>query len=424
MKSRVGNKKKTRVKSTDWMLLLIVGILTVLGVLMQYSASEYDWSIVRRSCILVGVGIVLMFVASYIPIVFYQKISMVVLLGTFAMTAATLVLGTESKGATRWIKITSTLSFQPSEFLKIGVILGLASIICKYINDINNLPELRFRTLFSNIKEKNYGECSNLFKYLINRIKQIKAYVYLLLVMGGSGIVVASITKDLGTALIIVGIGVVMLLIISPRLGYMVPLSVVGAGAVIALILSQSYRANRIAAWLHLEENQSDLGFQIKQGLYAIGSGGLLGKGLGKSVQKAFIPEAHTDMIYAVVCEELGLIGGLTLIGLYIMLILRFKTIYDRVTDLFGKMIIAGVATHIALQAAINMAVLTNLLPNTGIPLPFISYGGTSVLSLLVEIGMVLAVNRAELKKEAEIAASNKRKRTVLGNTWNIEGNI
>ena len=215
-----------------------------------------------------------------------------------------------------------------------------------------------------------------------------------------------------------------MLLIVSPRLGYMIPLSVLGFGAAVVLIFAQSYRADRISAWLNLEENQSDLGFQIKQGLYAIGSGGLLGKGLGKSVQKAFIPEAHTDMIYAVLCEELGLIGGLTLIGLYVMLILRLKTIYNKVTDLFGKMIIAGVATHIALQAAVNMAVLTNLLPNTGIPLPFISYGGTSVLSLLAEIGLVLAVNRAEIRKEAEMAASNKRKRLVLGNNWNIEGNI
>ncbi len=424
MRTKAEARKKTRVKGTDWMLILIVGILTVLGILMQYSASEYDWSIVKRSCILACVGLVLMFVASYIPIRFYQKISMFVLAATFAMTAATIVLGTESKGATRWIKITSTLSFQPSEFLKIGVILGLASIICKYINDINNLPELRFKVLFRNIKEKNYGEFPNFFRYLRNRIKQIKSYIFILLVTGLSGFVVAYITKDLGTALIIVGIGVVMLLIISPRPGYMIPLSIVGLGAVAGLILSQSYRADRIAAWLHLEENQSDLGFQIKQGLYAIGSGGLLGKGLGKSVQKAFIPEAHTDMIYAVVCEELGLVGGLTLIGLYVMLLLRCKTLYNRVTDLFGKMIIAGVATHIALQAAINMAVLTNLLPNTGIPLPFISYGGTSVLCLLAEIGLVLAVNRAEIKKEAETAASNRRKRTVLGNTWNIEGNI
>lgn len=424
MRTKAEARKKTRVKGTDWMLILIVGILTVLGILMQYSASEYDWSIVKRSCILACVGLVLMFVASYIPIRFYQKISMFVLAATFAMTAATIVLGTESKGATRWIKITSTLSFQPSEFLKIGVILGLASIICKYINDINNLPELRFKVLFRNIKEKNYGEFPNFFRYLRNRIKQIKSYIFILLVTVLSGFVVAYITKDLGTALIIVGIGVVMLLIISPRPGYMIPLSIVGLGAVAGLILSQSYRADRIAAWLHLEENQSDLGFQIKQGLYAIGSGGLLGKGLGKSVQKAFIPEAHTDMIYAVVCEELGLVGGLTLIGLYVMLLLRCKTLYNRVTDLFGKMIIAGVATHIALQAAINMAVLTNLLPNTGIPLPFISYGGTSVLCLLAEIGLVLAVNRAEIKKEAETAASNRRKRTVLGNTWNIEGNI
>ncbi len=424
MRAKAEAKKKTRVKGTDWMLILIVGILTVLGILMQYSASEYDWSIVKRSCILACVGMVLMFIASYIPTRFYQKISVFVLAATFVMTAATLVLGTESKGATRWIKITSTLSFQPSEFLKIGVILGLASIICKYINDINNLPELRFKVLFRNIKEKNYGEFPNFFRYLWNRIKQIKSYIFILLVTGFSGFVVAYITKDLGTALIIVGIGAVMLLIISPRPGYMFPLSIIGLGAVVGLILSQSYRADRIAAWLNLEENQSDLGFQIKQGLYAIGSGGLLGKGLGKSVQKAFIPEAHTDMIYAVVCEELGLIGGLTLIGLYVMLILRFKTIYNKVTDVFGKMIVAGVATHIALQAAVNMAVLTNLLPNTGIPLPFISYGGTSVLSLLVEIGLVLAVNRAEVKKEAEMAASNRRKRTVLGNTWNIEGNI
>ncbi len=424
MRFRAEKKKKTRVKSTDWMLLLIVGILTVLGVLMQYSASEYDWTIVRKSCIFSCAGIVLMIVVSYIPVKFYQKISIIFFAGTFALTLATLVLGTESKGATRWIKITSTISFQPSEFLKIGIILGLASIICKYINNINNLPELRFKTFVRIVKEKDYGQFSNLLRFSRNRLKQLKAYIIILVATVGSGGVVAVVTKDLGTAIIIVGIGIAMLLIVSPRLGYMIPLSVLGFGAAVVLIFAQSYRADRISAWLNLEENQSDLGFQIKQGLYAIGSGGLLGKGLGKSVQKAFIPEAHTDMIYAVLCEELGLIGGLTLIGLYVMLILRLKTIYNKVTDLFGKMIIAGVATHIALQAAVNMAVLTNLLPNTGIPLPFVSYGGTSVLSLLAEIGLVLAVNRAEIRKEAEMAASDKRKRLVLGNNWNIEGNI
>ena len=158
-------------------------------------------------------------------------------------------------------------------------------------------------------------------------------------------------------------------------------------------ILLASYRAERVMIWLHPEDYEK--GYQTLQGLYAIGSGGLFGKGLGESMQKlGFIPEAQNDMVFSVICEELGLFGGICLIILFILLIWRFMVIANNAPDLFGSMLVVGVMAHISLQVILNIAVVTNVIPNTGVTLPFISYGGTSVLFLLAEMGIVLNVSR------------------------------
>ena len=168
-----------------------------------------------------------------------------------------------------------------------------------------------------------------------------------------------------------------------------------GAGVgFIAIFLSlESYRLERLEIWKNPENFEK--GFQTIQGLYAIGSGGLFGKGLGESIQKlGFVPEAQNDMIFSIICEELGLAGAVLLILAFTVLVWRFMVVATHASDLFGALIAAGVMGHIAIQVMLNVAVVTNTIPNTGITLPFISYGGTSVLFLLAEMGVVLSVSR------------------------------
>lgn len=158
--------------------------------------------------------------------------------------------------------------------------------------------------------------------------------------------------------------------------------------------LLQGYQYRRIEAWLNPELDPTDKGFQVLQGLYAIGSGGLVGQGLGESIQKlGFVPEAQNDMIFSIICEELGLFGAISIILIFLFMIYRFMIIANNAPDLFGALLVVGVMGHIAIQVILNIAVVTNTIPNTGITLPFISYGGTSVLFLLMEMGMVLSVS-------------------------------
>jgi cell division protein FtsW len=165
--------------------------------------------------------------------------------------------------------------------------------------------------------------------------------------------------------------------------------------------LLKAYQLERIYVWLNPEAYPQDGGFQVLQGLYAIGSGGLVGKGLGESIQKmGFVPEAQNDMIFSIICEELGLFGAVSIILIFLFMIFRFMLIADNAPDLFGSLLVVGVMGHIAIQVILNIAVVTNTIPNTGITLPFISYGGTSVMFLMIEMGMVLSVsNQIKLEK-------------------------
>ena len=161
---------------------------------------------------------------------------------------------------------------------------------------------------------------------------------------------------------------------------------------VAAMIMAEGFRGDRIDAWLNVETHPK--GYQTLQGLYAISSGGILGKGLGNSVQKlGFIPESHNDMIFSVICEELGLIGAVAIILLFLLLLWRLFVIAVNAPDLYGSLIAVGVMAHIAVQVIINVAVVTNTMPSTGIPLPFISYGGSSLVTLLIEMGIALGVS-------------------------------
>ena len=165
--------------------------------------------------------------------------------------------------------------------------------------------------------------------------------------------------------------------------------------------LLQPYQYRRVEAWLNPELDPEGKSFQVLQGLYAIGSGGLFGQGLGQSIQKlGFLPESQNDMIFAIICEELGLFGAISIILVFLFMIFRFMVIANNAPDLFGALLVVGVMGHIAIQVVLNIAVVTNTIPNTGITLPFISYGGTSVLFIMMEMGIVLSVsNRIRLEK-------------------------
>ena len=367
------NRKRAAAKpvkgSIDWVLVMIVLALLVFGLVMLYSASSYEASIkfhnpsyyVVKQLISTVIGLVVMAVVALIPHKFFEKIAILVyLVAVAAMILVKTPLGLEANGAYRWIDL-KFVTVQPSEIMKVALVLVLAMLLSRYVNYLGD----------------------------------IKMY---LIVMGLCVVAVAMtvfITDDLGTGIIMFAMGFIMIFVASKKIRYLIITLVVFLAGGVSYVLLRSTKRVRVQAWLNLDKYADDIGYQITQALYAIGSGGLLGKGLGKSTQKlGFVPESENDMIFSIICEELGIIGGIILIALVALLLWRMKKIFDSAADLYGKIVVAGVAAHIAIQTFLNIAVVTNLLPNTGVPLPFISYGGTAVIFLLIEIGLVLSVSR------------------------------
>ena len=368
----------------DYSLLFIVLFLLGFGMVMIYSASSYSAFeeykdtayYLKKQLTAVVIGLVLMIIVANIPYHFWEKFALFGYLVAASLIPLVLTpLGVKSHGARRWIKIPGLgLNLQPAEVAKIAIILFLAVLVCKMGRGIRSFKGFCVMMLFP---------------------VPLAAEVYI-------------ITKNMSSALIILGIAVMMVFVASPdykNFVIMVLLVVGAASVLIYLVASGSdilkFRGNRIRSWLDPESDPSDTGFQTLQGLYAIGSGGIWGKGLGQSMQKlSFLPEAQNDMIFSIICEELGLFGAVAVILMFIMLLWRMMVIANNATDLFGAMLVVGVMGHIAVQAILNIAVVTATIPNTGISLPFISYGGSSVMFLLIEIGLVLSVARRIQLKE------------------------
>ena len=362
-------KKEKPVRYFDYSLLFLLIFLMGFGLIMLYSTSSYYGSAryndaahyLKKQLFATALGIVGMIIISRIPYRFWMSLSGLAYISALGLCTLVIFAGKEAKGQSRWLEI-GPLSFQPSEFAKLAVIIFLATIVYKTSKQVGD-----FKTL-------------------------VKVVVMILPVVG----VVAY--NNLSTAIIILGIAVCMLFVASPKYShfFVMALVVVVVGAI--FIMLAGYRVERIKIWLDpegLDENGHMRGYQTMQGLYAIGSGGLFGKGLGESMQKlGFIPEAQNDMIFSVICEELGLFGAVCLIMLYLLIIWRFMIIANNAADLYGALIVVGVMAHISIQVVLNIAVVTNSIPNTGISLPFISYGGTSVLFLLSEMGLALSVSR------------------------------
>lgn len=369
--------RKTAVQSTpeqakpkepryfDYNLLFIIIFLICFGLVMLYSTSSYTAAnkfgdaafYLKKQLMAIVLGFGLMFLLAKIPYTFWKKFSVLAYLLAAGLCGAVIVAGQNYNGSQRWLQI-GPLSFQPSEFAKIAMIVFLAAFI-------ERIP-------------RQIGKFSSI----------IKVFVILLPVL----VIIA--VSNLSTAIIVAGIAVCMMFVASPKYSHFFILGLIGAAGVGAFIVVESYRLDRIKAWLH-PETAGDKGFQTLQGLYAIGSGGLFGKGLGQSIQKmGFVPEAQNDMIFTIICEELGLFGGICVILLFLLMIWRMMIIANNAKDLFGALLVVGIMAHISLQVILNVAVVTNTIPNTGVTLPFISYGGTSMMFLMAEMGLALSVSR------------------------------
>ena len=361
----------------DYTLLFIVLFLLGFGLIMVYSTSSYEASIsanlkydeayyLKHQAFAAVMGFFAMIVVANIPYHFWERFAT---LGYFVSAILIVLvltpLGIEANGARRWLNL--GLSVQPAEIAKLCMILFLASFICKMG------------------KGRRTG----------------RGFWMVLMIPVPICVMVWKITNNMSSAIIIFGIALLMLFVASPDYKRFVLMGAAGVAAVAALVFAiiqmehsdLGFRGGRILAWLNPEDYASGTGFQTLQALYAIGSGGIFGKGLGQSMQKlGFLPEAQNDMIFSIICEELGLFGGIAVILLFVLLIWRFMVIANNSSDLFGALLVVGVMGHIAIQVILNIAVVTNTIPNTGISLPFISYGGSSVMFLMVEIGLVLSV--------------------------------
>ena len=347
----------------DETLVAVVIILIAIGLVMLYSTSSYNGEVkfhdpfyyLKKQGFATFVGFLGMMIVSRVDYHRWAVLAIPGYLTAIALSVAVMFFGDEYNGSKRWLSL-GPVSFQPSEFAKVAVILFLAWSVTKYAKKMD-----KFRTLV----------------------------LAMLPVLPIAALVGAS---NLSTAIIILGIAVVLIFVASPKYSQFIWMGSAAVAFMAVFLAMESYRLERIAIWRNPE--QYEKGYQTLQGLYAIGSGGLFGRGLGNSVQKlGFLPEAQNDMIFSIICEELGLVGAGIIILLFFLLIWRFFVIATKAPDLLGALIASGAMAHMMIQVILNIAVVTNSIPNTGITLPFISYGGTSVLFLLLEMGLVLSVS-------------------------------
>ena len=367
-------KDKTKPAGMDISFLALVMILLTIGVTMVLSASfaraYFDPGGVTggkpayyfvRQFLFAALGIAAMIVCSRLPVGFYKRFSVPLLVAAIVLLMLVPIIGTNANGAKRWIGL-GAFTIQPSEIAKIGIILSFASMICA-----------------------RRGRMSS-FRSGILPFSAILAVIVGLLVL----------EPHFSASIIIIAIGGVMLFLGGARLGWFIA-AAVAAGAGIAVLLTMfPYASTRITTWRDPFASTSDEGYQIVQSLYSIGSGGLTGLGLGQSRQKyLYLPEEHNDFIFSVVCEELGFIGALLILTLFSLLIIRGYWIALHCADRYSFLVAAGITTLLAIQVILNVAVVTNLVPCTGISLPFFSYGGTALLMQMAEMGIVLSISRS-----------------------------
>ncbi len=347
------------------LLLLTIGVVMVLSA--SYARAYYSAATGHNAAYyfmrqlgfaLAGVGA--MYALSLFPMQFYRRMSFLVLAAAAGLLALVPVIGVSQGDAKRWISLGFT-TFQPSEIAKIGIILYFAALICKFKG--------RMRTV----------------RYGILPFAGVLLIIVALLVM----------EPHFSAAIIIIAIGAVMLFLGGVRLYWFVGALIAALAALGVVMTFFPYASSRITTWLDPFANTSGSGYQIVQSLYAIGSGGLFGLGLGQGRQKyLYLPEEHNDFIFPVVCEELGFVGAIAILILFALLVIRGYWLAMHMRDRYSFLVTAGITTLLAIQVILNVAVVTNLVPCTGISLPFFSYGGTALLIQLAEMGIVLSASR------------------------------
>ncbi len=359
----------------DYNLLAVIILLIGFGLVMLYSTTSYtaeirhnnDMYFFGRQAIFSGVAVILAVIFSMADYHILWRISRLVYVGALVLMALTRSpLGMQINGARRWIRL-GPVSFQPSEFAKIAVIVFVPVLIIR--------------------QGRNFRGWRALREPLAAGAVQAAAALFF--------------TKNLSTAIIIMAIACVIIFIAHPdtRPFLFALAGFAAAAALCVLAVSRGafgdFRSRRILVWLNPEKYSTEGGYQIMQALYALGSGGLFGKGLGNGTQKlGAVPEAENDMIFSIICEELGIFGGAIIVLLFIYLLYRLFFIAQNSPDLYGSLMSAGIFGHIALQVILNICVVLNLIPTTGITLPFVSYGGTSVVMLMGEMAIALSVSR------------------------------
>ena len=387
-RNNIGVKLIEKPEYYDYNLVAAIILLTCFGLVMLYSTSAYtstikygdDMYFFKKQA---AISFVCIAGALFISMFDYHILARFtgVLYGVAAgsMVLVRTPLGTVSNGARRWLRI-GPIQFQPAEIAKIAVIVCLSYMIVHMGKKMNSLKA-----------------CMTLGA--MGTFLALLAYVC---------------TDNLSTAIIIFCITVGMIFVAHPKTRIFLILVAVAIAflAILVFVIGQSvketddFRLNRIIAWHHPENATGTAAYQTIQALYAIGSGGFLGRGLGNSIQKlGSVPEAQNDMIFSIICEELGIVGGVILLLLFGYLLYRLCFIAQNAPDLFGSLIVSGIFIHIALQVILNIAVVVNLMPNTGVTLPFISYGGTSIMFLMAEMGLALSVSRQIKLKTPERAA-------------------
>ena len=356
-------------ESIDYVLLILVLLLVVFGLVVLYSTSAYNGRVkfadpayyLRKQFFATSIGLFSMYLVSCMD---YRRLQNYAWIGygiALMLSTAVLFVGREYNGSKRWLAL-GPLSFQPSEYAKLAVVVLLAAIVSRNASHMKS------------------------WKYM---------FLVILLILPVVGLVGSN---NLSTAIIILGIAVILIFVANPQFLPFLWIGGTGVGFIGIFLSLESYRLERLAIWRNPELYEK--GYQTMQGLYAIGSGGLFGVGLGESMQKlGFVPEAQNDMIFSIICEELGLTGAVAVLVIFGLLIWRLMVIATWTKDLFGALLAAGVMGHIMIQVILNVAVVTNTIPNTGITLPFVSYGGTSVVFLLLEMGIALSVSRGVRKE-------------------------
>ena len=380
--------KTARNRYYDYNLVAIVVLLTCFGLVMLYSTSAYtsqvnyddDMRFFGRQALISVVSILgALFISRFDYHVLYYASGAIYVISMILMLLVKFSpLGVEVNGARRWLTVIpgTTIQLQPSELAKIAAITFIPCLIIK----------------------------------MGKNVKTLRGSIFLLCTGAVLALGAFQLTENLSTGIIIGAITVLMIFIAHPRTRPFIIGAVVLAVLVIVgrLVLQwvlgdtvvstenlSSFRLERILVWLNPEQYSSEGGYQIMQALYAIGSGGFFGKGLGNSVQKLGpVPEAQNDMIFSIVCEELGVFGGLVVLILFGYLLYRLFFIAENAPDFYGSLVVGGIMIHIALQVILNICVVLNWIPTTGITLPFISYGGTSILFLMLEMGIALSVSR------------------------------